>query len=605
MKIEPSQRQIKQLVGFTSVFAIIFLTLSVVIPVLSAPSVFDWDTITWSPGATGATYTGIGIPGTEFTFSSTGDTSQFANSSPAVNQIITGGAAENTLFIAVDFLNTSQSITFTTDISPTSATNVSFTVMDLDGADTITDPPGEFDNVDEIEVLGYDYLGIPVLPTMVAANASCVTVVGNVATGTCMDVDNATNNGNVTVTFTSAIKQVVINYREGANVQADPTEHGIAIHDINFTPAALLDLNNNGNGTIASEPDSPTYEPGQVVTLTATADPGWTFSTWSGDLSGSTSPITITMASDKIITGTFTQDQYTVSVTPPTGGTIGKDPDQSSYVYGEVITFTATADPGWTFAGWSGDLSGTTNPTTVTVDGNKNISATFTQDHYTVSVTPPTGGAIDKNPDQSTYVYGEVITFTATAAPGWTFVNWTGDLSGGDNPKTLSVVGNHTVGANFSQNSYTLLTNTVGNGVVGKNPDQASFAHDQVVTVTATAAPGWTFAGWNGDLSGTTNPTTLTMDGNKNITATFTQDHYTVTILASANGMINRMPQQMTYVYGDVITFTAVANPGYTFINWTGDLSGSENPTTLVVTGNHTVGAVFGVRVFLPLIVRN
>ena len=533
MKIEPSQRQIKRLLGFVGTFTIICFTFSVVIPVLSAPSVFDWDTITWSSGATRTTYTGIGSPGTDFTFSSAGNTSQFANSSPEINHIITGGTTENTLFIAVDFLNTSQSITFTTDISPTSAIDVSFTVMDLDRADTIADPPNEFDNVDEIQVLGYDYLGIPVFPTMVATNPACVNVLSNVATGTCTDVDNATSDGNVTVTFTSAIKQVVINYREGANVQADPTEHNIAFHDIYFTPAALLSLNTTGAGTAAGDPDLDTYIPGRVVTLTATADPGWTFSTWSGDLTGITSPITVTMNSDKVITGTFTQD------------------------------------------------------------------------HYTVSVTPPTGGAIEKDPAQSTYVYGDVITFTATTDPGWTFVNWTGDLSGGDNPTTLTVVGNHTVGANFAQNAYTLATDTVGNGAIGKNPDQASFTHDQVVTVTATADPGWTFAGWSGDLSGTTNPTTLTMDGNKSITATFTQNYYNVTVLTSANGVINRMPEQTTYVYGDVITFTAVANPGYTFINWTGDLSGSENPATLEVTGNHTVGATFGVSVFLPLIVRN
>lgn len=676
MNINPNQYKTKRIIGIVGIFAFVYLSLSLAIPVLSAPSTFDWDTITWSAGNTVQTFTGIGSPGTDFTFSSSGDTSQFVNSSPEINQTVTGGTTENTLFIAVDFLNTSQSITLTTDISPTSVTNVSFTIMDLDRANTIPDPPNEFDNVDEIEVLGYDYLGNPVFPTLEAANPACVSIVGNVATATCTDVDNTISDGNVTVTFTSAIRQVTINYREGAGAQADPTNHGIAIHDIDFTPTALLSLNTTGNGTVAPDPVLTAYTPGQVVTVTAAADPGWSFANWSGDFSGSTNPVAITMDSDKIITSTFTQDQYAVTITPSTGGTIDKEPDQSTYVYGEVITFTATANPGWTFAnwtgdlsgsgtpttltvsgnhsvganfspipytlltntegngviaqnpdlptyiygqvvtvtatavpgwtfaGWSGNLSGSTNPTTITMDNSKTITATFTQDHYTVTVLPATGGSIDKEPDQATYVYGDVITFTAAADLDWTFTNWTGDLSGGDNPKTLTVTGNHTVSADFSQNSYTLLANTVGQGAIGKLPDQAAFTPGQLVTVTATADPGWTFAGWSGDLSGSTNPATVTMNGNKSITATFTQNQYTVTIISPANGTISKTPNQATYVYGDVITVTATADSGWVLFNWTGALSGNQNPTTLEVTGNHTIGAVFRFNLFLPFVTR-
>ena len=52
--------------------------------------------------------------------------------------------------------------------------------------------------------------------------------------------------------------------------------------------------------------------------------------------------------------------------------------------------------------------------------------------------------------------------------------------------------------------------------------DQAPYYYDDVVALTATAAPGWTFTGWSGDLSFTNNPANLTMDGNKTVTATFT-----------------------------------------------------------------------------------
>jgi hypothetical protein len=44
------------------------------------------------------------------------------------------------------------------------------------------------------------------------------------------------------------------------------------------------------------------------------------------------------------------------------------------------------------------------------------------------------------------------------------------------------------------------------------------------VQVTAVAEEGWSFAEWSGDLSGSTNPTSVVMDGPRSITATFTED---------------------------------------------------------------------------------
>ena len=80
---------------------------------------------------------------------------------------------------------------------------------------------------------------------------------------------------------------------------------------------------------------------------------------------------------DHTIAATFTQDEYTLTVNVVGGGSVTKNPEQAGYHYNDVVTLTATADLGWTFAGWSGDLTGTTNPGTVTIDGNKDVTATF------------------------------------------------------------------------------------------------------------------------------------------------------------------------------------------------------------------------------------
>jgi uncharacterized repeat protein (TIGR02543 family) len=53
-------------------------------------------------------------------------------------------------------------------------------------------------------------------------------------------------------------------------------------------------------------------------------------------------------------------------------------------------------------------------------------------------------------------------------------------------------------------------------------PDKAFYDLNEVVQLTATPASGWSFTGWSGDLTGTTNPQNITMSGDKSVTANFT-----------------------------------------------------------------------------------
>jgi hypothetical protein len=67
----------------------------------------------------------------------------------------------------------------------------------------------------------------------------------------------------------------------------------------------------------------------------------------------------------------------------------------------------------WSFSHWSGDLSGSVNPTTIGMTGDKSVTATFTQDQYTLGITVVGNGSVLKNPDQATYTYGTIVTLTA------------------------------------------------------------------------------------------------------------------------------------------------------------------------------------------------
>jgi molybdopterin-binding protein len=85
-----------------------------------------------------------------------------------------------------------------------------------------------------------------------------------------------------------------------------------------------------------------------------------------------------------------------------------------------------------------------------------------------------------------------------------------------------AVISKTPIGPEELSTQYTLTISTVGSGSVTLNPNGGSYAPDTVVTLTADPADGWEFNGWSGDLSGSTNPTTITMNSSKDVTATFT-----------------------------------------------------------------------------------
>jgi chitinase len=76
----------------------------------------------------------------------------------------------------------------------------------------------------------------------------------------------------------------------------------------------------------------------------------------------------------------------------------------------------------------------------------------------------------------------------------------------------------------FGAPTYEVKVIVVGNGNVTLSPDKGGFyAKNNIVTLTALPADGWTFKEWSGALSGSANPTTLRVAGPATVTATFVQ----------------------------------------------------------------------------------
>ena len=229
---------------------------------------------------------------------------------------------------------------------------------------------------------------------------------------------------------------------------------------------------------------------------------------------------------------------YTLTVTPTGMGTITSAPSGITcgadctevYNHGTAVTLTATPTSTSAFSGWSGACTGT-GACTVTITGAVAVAATFTLNQYTLTVARAgTGtGTVTSSPagitcgaDCTELVnHGTAVTLTASAAVGSSFTGWSGGGCTGTGTCTVTLTAATTVTATFAVNSYTLTVARAGTGTgtVTSSPAGIScgadctqvYNHGTVVTLTAAAAGGSTFAGWSGGGCAGTAPCTVTM----------------------------------------------------------------------------------------------
>ncbi|MEM1561348.1 MAG: glycoside hydrolase, partial [Ignisphaera sp.] len=67
----------------------------------------------------------------------------------------------------------------------------------------------------------------------------------------------------------------------------------------------------------------------------------------------------------------------------------------------------------------------------------------------------------------------------------------------------------------------------------------------------------------------------------------------TTSVNPSGAGSVSLNPSGGVYVAGTTVTVTAVSNSGWVFLGWSGDVSGNQNPISIVMNGNRSVTANF------------
>ena len=234
----------------------------------------------------------------------------------------------------------------------------------------------------------------------------------------------------------------------------------------------------------------------------------------------------------------------------------------------------------------------------MTPSGDATITATFTQNTYIISlsVLPQNSSGIITANATGPYRYGDTVVLTESANNGYTFAGWSGDGIGNGITRTVSMIKNASVEANYNQNSYTLTVSKIGNGEVSLTPNQQIYHYDDTVILNATAPTGWVFSDYTiGSTTINVNPYTITIQGDTLVKATFTHTAYSLStsILPSSTAGTITSNASSTLYYGDVVTLHETPSNGYTFAGWGGDLSGTETTKTITITGNMVVTASY------------
>ncbi|MFO1313787.1 MAG: IPTL-CTERM sorting domain-containing protein [Burkholderiales bacterium] len=239
-----------------------------------------------------------------------------------------------------------------------------------------------------------------------------------------------------------------------------------------------------------------------------------------------------------------------------------------------------------------------------------------------VVISPNGGGRVTSTPAgidcgatcSNAYAPNASVTLSATPAPGYVFSQWSGACTGTTTTCSVVVSATATAIATFTPtapSSFGLTVAVNGPGTVGSAPAgiscgaacSASFAANSAVTLTASPAPGATFAGWSGACSGTALTCVVTMSAARSVGAAFTSSgQVALTVVNGGGGVVTTLPGAIdcgtTCVAGFAqnasVSVVATPLPGYKFTGWSGACTGT-NVCDLVMDASKTVTATFTV----------
>ena len=376
-----------------------------------------------------------------------------------------------------------------------------------------------------------------------------------------------------------------------------------------------FEMSVTGDGEVTQEviKSKNTFGDGSIIQLTASPAFGWYFKEWKGDVLSDANPIDVEVTQNTSIEAVFEQvESYGITYDLQGEGDITLNLVNgtqlaSGYTYGSVIEIIANPSQGWSFSGWTGDINSKETSQTITLTSNYSVTATFSPISYSLEYETQGGGSINLNlisgsELESGYAYGAVVELTPTPSEGWSFKEWLGDVENQNSIQTVTMTADVSLNAVFEEIIENLQLNVDGGGSISERIIQAkSSSHRKgtVIELTASADIGWEFERWSGDINTSENPTVITLDSEMDITAVFSREFLNVTQTIDGQGSLdivvaNGNSIDGKYELGTELTITAVpADSSWYFDHWEGDVTGSDNPKTVIIDAEKDINAVF------------
>lgn len=419
---------------------------------------------------------------------------------------------------------------------------------------------------------------------------------------------------------------VQVKARNGAQYGAWSDQIAFNTHYFNPPAQYVLTVTNDEPGRVVSADGvidcgaacNGSYASGNTVTLTATPNSGYRLGDWGGSCASYIGEkCQLVMDAPKNVSIQFLANNVlTVINSNPDGGTVVSDIGgidcgatcSLSVAPGTSLTLIPKPTPGYSFAGWEGSCTGYTgNTCQVQVNADKSIGANFFPNNkLTITVNPEGRGSIISTPAgidcgstcSAGFAPNTSVILTAALTPGFAFHDWGGDCTGAmSNVCQVTLSAARTVTANYvpayllSVTNFNKAAGTITSDKGGINCGvvcSSSYASGTLVTLTATPASGYTFAGWGGDCQGTATSCTNPVAVATNVTANFVSNSapdYPLTVVntnktsgtvrSDSGGIDCGETCSANYASGTTVILTAEPTAGFRFAGWGGDCYGT------------------------------
>lgn len=253
--------------------------------------------------------------------------------------------------------------------------------------------------------------------------------------------------------------------------------------------ALAIHIEPAGAGTVTIGPWALPYADSTVV-LTASANPGFIFFGWSGDWSGPANPASIVMNGSRTVSALFKRQLSITLNTAPSGRYLIVDGDKvkgpSTFIWTEGDSHLLSADSiqiggasvRYLFSSWS-DGGEQSHAYTVPGRDDNLVLNLVTQYFIRTAVIPNGTGTMKPEPPGAWFDKGVEVTLEAFSAEEYAFINWSGNVTGSQNPTILKMTGPKTVKSNF------------GNLPPVVSIPDTSFAEDDTLTFTFRQLNQW------------------------------------------------------------------------------------------------------------------